>query len=142
MKRKIPVFTITTLLFATLAVAQPAEAPSERELLCKDLVAFAFPESDTVPLLRSGLLVKQSGDSKSDILVRTFYPEEGLPFLRTRGRDRWGLSDHALPRPPIPGLDDQSRGVARLDRARRNQPVQEQIRILYNICNKPLNPSR
>ena len=137
MKCKIPVFTIATLLFATLAVAQPAEAPSERELLCKDLVAFAFPEA-----LQSGLLVKQSGDSKSDILVRTFYPEEGLPYLRTRGRPRWGLSNHALPRPPIPGLDDQSRGVARLDRARRNQPVQEQIRILYNICNRPLNPSR
>ena len=137
MKYKITLFTITALLFATLAVAQPAEAPSERERLCKDLVAFAFPEA-----LQSGLLVEQSGDSKSDILVRTFYPEEGLPYLRTRGRDRWGLSDHALPRPPIPGLDDQSRGVARLDRARRNQPVQEQIRILYNICNKPLNPSR
>ena len=137
MKYKITVFTITTLLFATLAVAQPAEAPSERELLCKDLVAFAFPEA-----LQSGLLVKQSGDSKSDILVRTFYPEEGLPYLRTRGRPRWGLSNHALPRPPIPGLDDQSRGVARLDRARRNQPVQEQIRVLYNICNSPLNTSR
>ena len=137
MKYKITLFTIATLLFATLAVAQSTEAPSERELLCKDLVAFAFPEA-----LQSGLLVKQSGDSKSDILVRTFYPEEGLPYLRTRGRPRWGLSNHALPRPPIPGLDDQSRGVARLDRARRNQPVQEQIRILYNICNRPLNPSR
>ena len=137
MKCKIPVFTIATLLFATLAVAQPTEAPSERELLCKDLVAFAFPEA-----LQSGLLVKQSGDSKSDILVRTFYPEEGLPYLRTRGRDRWGLSDHALPRPPIPGLDDESRGLARLDRTGRNQPIQEQIRVLYNICNRPLNPSR
>ena len=137
MKRKIPVFTITTLLFATLAVAQPTEAPSERELLCKDLVAFAFPEA-----LQSGLLVKQSGDSKSDILVRTFYPEEGLPYLRTRGRPRWGLSNHALPRPPIPGLDDESRGLARLDRTGRNQPIQEQIRVLYNICNRPLNPSR
>ena len=137
MKYKITLFTITALLFATLAVAQPAEAPSERERLCKDLVAFAFPEA-----LQSGLLVEQSGDSKSDILVRTFYPEEGLPHLRTRGRSRWGLSDHALPSPPIPGLDDQSRGVARLDRARRNQPVQEQIRVLYNICNRPLNTSR
>ena len=137
MKCKIPVFTIATLLFATLAVAQPAEAPSERELLCKDLVAFAFPEA-----LQSGLLVKQSGDSKSDILVRTFYPEEGLPYLRTRGRPRWGLSNHALPRPPIPGLDDESRGLARLDRTGRNQPIQEQIRVLYNICNRPLNPSR
>ena len=137
MKCKIPVFTIATLLFATLAVAQPTEAPSERELLCKDLVAFAFPEA-----LQSGLLVKQSGDSKSDILVRTFYPEEGLPYLRTRGRDRWGLSDHALPRPPISGLDDESRGLARLDRTGRNQPIQEQIRVLYNICNSPLHPSR
>jgi len=137
MKCKIPVFTIATLLFATLAVAQPTEAPSERELLCKDLVAFAFPEA-----LQSGLLVKQSGDSKSDILVRTFYPEEGLPYLRTRGRPRWGLSNHALPRPPIPGLDDESRGLARLDRTGRNQPIQEQIRVLYNICNRPLNPSR
>ena len=137
MKYKITLFTITALLFATLAVAQPAEAPSERERLCKDLVAFAFPEA-----LQSGLLVKQSGDSKSDILVRTFYPEEGLPYLRTRGRPRWGLSNHALPRPPIPGLDDESRGLARLDRTGRNQPVQEQIRVLYNICNRPLNPSR
>jgi len=137
MKYKITLFTIITLLFATLAVAQPTEAPSERELLCKDLVAFAFPEA-----LQSGLLVKQSGDSKSDILVRTFYPEEGLPYLRTRGRDRWGLSNHALPRPPIPGLDDESRGLARLDRTGRNQPIQEQIRVLYNICNRPLNPSR
>ena len=141
MKCKIPVFTITTLLFATLAVAQPAEAPSERELLCKDLVAFAFPENDTIPLLRSGLLVEQSGDS-SDIFVRTFYPDEGLPHLRTRGRARWGLSDHALPSPPIPGLDDQSRGIARLDRAERNQTIQEQSRVLYNICKRPLNPSR
>ena len=137
MKYKITLFTITALLFATLAVAQPAEAPSERERLCKDLVAFAFPEA-----LQSGLLVKQSGDSKSDILVRTFYPEEGLPYLRTRGRPRWGLSNHALPRPPIPGLDDESRGLARLDRTGRNQPIQEQIRVLYNICNRPLNPSR
>jgi len=137
MKYKITLFTIITLLFATLAVAQPTEAPSERELLCKDLVAFAFPEA-----LQSGLLVKQSGDSKSDILVRTFYPEEGLPYLRTRGRPRWGLSNHALPRPPIPGLDDESRGLARLDRTGRNQPIQEQIRVLYNICNRPLNPSR
>ena len=137
MKYKITLFTITALLFATLAVAQPAEAPSERERLCKDLVAFAFPEA-----LQSGLLVEQSGDSKSDILVRTFYPEEGLPYLRTRGRPRWGLSNHALPRPPIPGLDDESRGLARLDRTGRNQPIQEQIRVLYNICNRPLNPSR
>ena len=136
MKCKFTAFAITILCFATIAVAQPAEGPSERELLCKDLVAFAFPEA-----LQSGLLVEQSGDS-SDIFVRTFYPEEGLPHLRTRGRSRWGLSDHALPSPPIPGLDDQSRGIARLDRAERNQPVQEQIRVLYNICNRPLNPSR
>ena len=136
MKCKIIVFAITILCFATIAVAQPAEGPSERELLCKDLVAFAFPEA-----LQSGLLVEQSGDS-SDIFVRTFYPDEGLPHLRTRGRSRWGLSDHALPSPPIPGLDDQSRGIARLDRAERNQTIQEQSRVLYNICKRPLNPSR
>ncbi len=142
MKCKIPVFTTTTLLFATLAVAQPAEAPSERELLCKDLVAFAFPESDTIPLLRSGLLVEQSGDS-SDIFTRTFYPEEGLPHLRTRGLSRWGLRDHSSPR--YQGYEDPgsaSRGLARLDRARRNQTTQEQIRVLYNICSRPLAPSR
>ena len=138
MKYKITLFTITALLFATLAVAQPAEAPSERERLCKDLVAFAFPEA-----LQSGLLVEQSGASKSDILVRTFYPEEGLPQLRTRGLSRWGLNDHPSTRlQSIPGLDDQPRGLARLDRTGRNQPVQEQIRVLYNICNRPLNTSR
>ena len=118
-------FAITILCFATIAVAQPAEGPSERELLCKDLVAFAFPEA-----LQSGLLVKQSGDS-SDIFVRTFYPDEGLPYLRTRGRDRWGLSDHAP--------------SARLDRTRHNhwelhKTIQEQSRVLYNLCKTPLDP--
>ena len=163
MKCKITAFAISILCFATITVAQPQfpriappagalnlgvlkilqgidgkparEGPSERELLCMDIVTFAFPESQSQDPLA------QWGDS-SDIFVRTFYPEEGLPYLRTRGRDRWGLSDHALPSPPIPGLDDQSRGIARLDRAERNQPVQEQIRVLYNICKRPLNPSR
>ena len=129
MKCKFTAFAITILCFATIAVAQPAEGPSERELLCKDLVAFAFPEA-----LQSGLLVEQSGDS-SDIFVRTFYPEECLPHLRTRGRSRWGLSDHVSP-------GNQSRGIARLDRAERNQTIQEQSRVLYNICKRPLNPSR
>ena len=160
MKRKIPVFTITILLFATLAVAHvphfPSIAPttgvlnsqdtieewlcrhvscedgddkpggpSKRELLCSDLVAFAFPEAS-----RSGLLVEQSGDS-SDILRRTFRPEEGFPQLRTRGLSRWGLSDHAQP-------GDQGRGISRLDRAARNKSIQEQSRILYNICKTPM----
>ena len=149
MKYKITVFTITTLLFATLAVAhvphfpsiapttgvlnlqdtidgdsKPA-GPSKRELVCSDLVAFAFPEAS-----RSGLLVLEAGDS-SDILRRTFYPEEGFPQLRTRGLSRWGLNDHALP-------GDQGRGIARLDRAARDRSIQEQSRILYNICKTPM----
>ena len=149
MKYKITVFTITTLLFATLAVAhvprfpsiapttgvlnlqdttdgddKPA-GPSKRELVCSDLVAFAFPEASL-----SGLLVEQSGDS-SDILRRTFHPEEGFPQLRTRGLSRWGLNNHALP-------GDQGRGIARLDRAARNRSIQEQSRILYNICKTPM----
>ena len=149
MKYKITVFTITTLLFATLAVAhvprfpsiapttgvlnlqdttdgddKPA-GPSKRELVCSDLVAFAFPEAS-----RSGLLVLESGDS-SDILLRTFHPEEGFPQLRTRGLSRWGLNNHALP-------GDQGRGIARLDRAARNRSIQEQSRILYNICKTPM----
>ena len=134
MKCKFTAFAITILCFATIAVAQPAEGPSERELLCRDIVAFAFPESRDPLALQSGLLVEQSGDS-SDIFVRTFYPEEGLPHLRTRPRRLWGLSDHV-------SLEDQSRGIARLDRAERNQTIQEQSRVLYNICKRPLNPSR
>ena len=160
MKYKITVFTITTLLFATLAVAHvphfPSIAPttgvlnsqdtieewlcrhvscedgddkpggpSKRELVCSDLVAFAFPEASL-----SGLLVEQSGDS-SDILLRTFHPEQGFPQLRTRGLSRWGLSDHAQP-------GDQGRGLARLDRAARNRSIQEQSRILYNMCKTPM----
>ena len=150
-------FAIAILYFATVAVAQPQfpriapgaasgvlnlgvlnlqgsdgksakEGLSERELLCKDLVAFAFPESQSQdPLARSG--------DTSDIFVRTFYPEEGLPYLRTRGRSRWGLSDHVSP-------GNQSRGVARLDRVERNQTVQEQSRVLYNLCKTPLIPSK
>jgi len=148
-------FAIAILYFATVAVAQPQfpriaaptgvlnlgvlnlqgsddkpakEGLSERELLCKDLVAFAFPESQSQdPLARSG--------DSSDIFVRTFYPEEGLPYLRTRGRSRWGLSDHVSP-------GNQSRGVARLDRVERNQTVQEQSRVLYNLCITPLIPSK
>ena len=160
MKYKITVFTIATLLFATLAVAHvprfPSIAPttgvlnsqdtieewlchhvscedgdgehvgpSKRELVCSDLVAFAFPE-----VSRSGLLALESGDS-SDIELRTFYPEQGFPQLRTRGRNRWGLSDHAQP-------GDQGRGIARLDRLARNKSIQEQSRILYNICKIPM----
>jgi len=148
MKYKITVFTIATLLFATLAVAhvphfpsiapttsvlnlqdtidgdsKPA-GPSKRELVCSDLVAFAFPE-----VSRSGLLALESGDS--DIELRTFYPQEGFPQLRTRGLSRWGLSDHAQP-------GDQGRGIARLDRAARNKSIEEQSRILYNICKTPM----
>ncbi len=163
MKCKITAFAIGILCFATITVAQsqfprivpgtgmlnlgalnilrgsdgkPAkEGPSKRELLCMDLVAFAFPESQD-PLA-------QWGDS-SDIFVRTFYPEKGLPHLRTRRLSRWGLSDHAP-------LGDQSRGVARsflsrgvarLDRYNRNQTIQEQSRVLYNLCKTPLDPSR
>ena len=150
MKFKITVFTIATLFFATLAVAHvpqfPSIAPttgvlnlqdtidsdgkpanlSKRELICSDLVAFAFPEA-----LRSGLLVKQSGDSVSDVWLRTFYPEEGFPQLRTRGLSRWGLNNHALP-------GAQGRGIARLDRAARDRSIQEQSRILYNICKTPM----
>jgi hypothetical protein len=148
MKYKIIVFTIATLFLATLAVAHvpqfPSIAPttgvlnlqdiidsdgkpadlSKRELICSDLVAFAFPE-----VSQSGLLVEQSGDS--DVLLRTFYPEEGFPQLRTRGRNRWGLSDYTQP-------GDQGRGIARLDRLRRNQTIQEQSRVLYNICKTPM----
>ena len=134
MKCKFTAFAITILCFATIAVAQPAEGPSERELLCRDIVAFAFPESRDPLALQSGLLVEQSGDS-SDILLRTFYPEEGLPHLRTRGFPRWGLSNHASP-------GDQSRGIARLDRIERNQTIQEQSRVLYNMCKTPLDPSK
>ena len=159
MKYKITVFTITTLLFATLAVAHvprfPSIAPttgvlnsqdtieewlchhvscedgdgehvgpSKRELVCSDLVAFAFPE-----VSQSGLLVEQSGDS--DIELRTFYTQEGFPQLRTRGLSRWGLSDHAQP-------GDQGRGIARLDRLARNKSIQEQSRVLYNSCKTPM----
>lgn len=148
MKYKITVFTIATLLFATLAVAhvphfpsiapttsvlnlqdtidgdsKPA-GPSKRELVCSDLVAFAFPE-----VSRSGLLALESGDS--DIELRTFYPQEGFPQLRTRGLSRWGLSDHAQP-------GDQGRGISRLDRLARNRSIQEQSRVLYNICKIPM----
>ena len=165
MKCKITAFAIGILCFATITVAQsqfprivpgagmlnlgalkilqgsdgkPAkEGPSKRELLCMDLVAFAFPESQSQDPLA------QWGDS-SDIFVRTFYPEKGLPHLRTRRLSRWGLSDHAP-------LGDQShgvarsflsRGVARLDRYNRNQTIQEQSRVLYNLCKTPLDPSR
>ena len=148
MKYKITVFASVILLFATLAVAHDhglpsiapitgvvnlqdaidgelTKGPSKRELVCSDLVAFAFPE-----VSRSGLLALESGDS-SDIELRTFYPEQGFPQLRTRGRNRWGLSDHAQP-------GDQGRGIARLDRLARNKSIQEQSRILYNICKTPM----
>ena len=152
MKYKISVFASAMLLFATLAVAhdhglpsiapiagvvnlqdtldgEPTKGPSKRELVCDDLVAFAFPE-----VSQSGLLVEQSGDS--DIELRTFYPQEGFPQLRTRGGNRWGLSDHPSGSHGEPG--DQGRGIARLDRLARNQSIQEQSRILYNICITPL----
>jgi hypothetical protein len=32
--------------------------------------------------------------------------------------------------------------VARLDRAERNQTIQEQSKVLYNLCKTPLDPSR
>ena len=153
MKYKITVFTIATLLFATLAVAhvphfpsiapttsvlnlqdtidgdsKPA-GPSKRELVCSDLVAFAFPE-----VSQSGLLALESGDS--DIELRTFYPQEGFPQLRTRGGNRWGLSDHPSGSHGQPG--DQGRGISRLDRLARNKSIQEQSRILYNICKTPM----
>ena len=154
MKCKITAFAIGTLCFATITVAQPQfpriapgtaagavlnlgalkvlqgidgkpakEGPSKRELLCMDLVAFAFPESQD-PLA-------QWGDS-SDIFVRTFYPEKGLSRPDAVG-SRWGLSDHAP--------------SARLDRTRRNhwelhKTIQEQSRVLYNLCKTPLDPSR
>ena len=140
------------LLFATLAVAhdhglpsiapiagvvnlqdaidgEPTKGPSKRELVCDDLVAFAFPE-----VSQSGLLALESGDS--DIELRTFYPQEGFPQLRTRGGNRWGLSDHPSGSHGQPG--DQGRGIARLDRLRRNQTIQEQSRVLYNICKIPM----
>ena len=156
MKCKITAFAISILCFATITVAQPQfpriapptgilnlgvlkilpgsdgkptrEGPSERELLCMDIVAFAFPESQSQDPLA------QWGDS-SDIFVRTFYPEKGLPHLQTQRLSRWGLSNHTP-------LGDQSRGVARLDRALRNQTIQEQSRVLYNLCKTPLDPSR
>ena len=147
MKYKITVFASVILLFATLAVAHDhglpsiapiagvvnlqdaidgelTKGPSKRELVCSDLVAFAFPE-----VSQSGLLALESGDS--DIELRTFYPQEGFPQLRTRGLSRWGLSDHAQP-------GDQGRGISRLDRAARNKSIQEQSRILYNICKTPM----
>ena len=161
MKCKITAFAIGILCFATITVAQsqfprivpgtgmlnlgalkilqgsdgkPAkEGPSKRELLCMDLVAFAFPESQD-PLA-------QWGDS-SDIFVRTFYSERGLPHLRTQRLSRWGLSDHASTcRDDMHFCSgDRSRGVARLDRARRK--IQEQSRALYNLCKTPLDPSK
>ena len=154
MKCKITAFAISILCFATITVAQPQfpriapdagvlnlgvlkilqgsdgkpakEGPSERELLCMDIVTFAFPESQSQDPLAQWV-------DSSDIFVRTFYPEEGLPHLRTRGRSRWGLSDHAP--------------SARLDRTRRNhwelhKTIQEQSRVLYNLCKTPLDPSR
>ena len=147
MKYKITVFASVILLFATLAVAHDhglpsiapiagvvnlqdaidgelTKGPSKRELVCSDLVAFAFPE-----VSQSGLLALESGDS--DIELRTFYPQEGFPQLRTRGLSRWGLSDHAQP-------GDQGRGISRLDRLARNRSIQEQSRILYNICKIPM----
>ena len=152
MKYKITVFTIATLLFATLAVAHDhglpsiapitgvvnlqdaidgelTKGPSKRELVCSDLVAFAFPE-----VSQSGLLALESGDS--DIELRTFYPQEGFPQLRTRGGNRWGLSDHPSGSHGQPG--DQGRGISRLDRLARNKSIQEQSRILYNICKIPM----
>ena len=166
MKCKITAFAIGTLCFATITVAQPQfpriapgtaagavlnlgalkvlqgidgkpakEGPSKRELLCMDLVAFAFPESQSQDSLA------QWGDS-SDIFVRTFYSEEGLPHLRTQRLSRWGLSDHASTcRDDMHFCSgDRSRGVARLDRARRK--IQEQSRALYNLCKTPLDPSK
>ena len=152
MKYKITVFTIAILLFATLAVAhvprfpsiapttsvlnlqdaidgELTKGPSKRELVCSDLVAFAFPE-----VSQSGLLALESGDS--DIELRTFYPQEGFPQLRTRGGNRWGLSDHPSGSHGQPG--DQGRGISRLDRLARNKSIQEQSRILYNICKIPM----
>ena len=153
MKCKITAFAISILCFATITVAQPQfpriappagalnlgvlkilqgidgkparEGPSERELLCMDIVTFAFPESQSQDPLA------QWGDS-SDIFVRTFYPEKGLSRPDAAG-SRWGLNNHAP-------LGDQSRGVARLDRDRRNQTIQEQSRVLYNLCKTPLEP--
>ena len=164
MKCRIIMFVITILCFATITVAQPRvptiapragalvlnlgvlnlqgsdgkpakEGPSERELLCRDLVAFAFPESQSQDPLA------QWGDS-SDIFVRTFYPEKGLPHLRTQRLSRWGLSDHASTcRDDMHFCSgDRSRGVARLDRAMRK--IQEQSRVLYNLCKTPLDPSK
>ena len=164
MKCKITTFAISILCFATITVAQPQfpriappagvlnlgvlkilqegsdgkptrEGPSERELLCMDIVAFAFPESQSQDPLA------QWGDS-SDIFVRTFYSEEGLPHLRTQRLSRWGLSDHASTcRDDMHFCSgDRSRGVARLDRARRKN--QEQSRALYNLCKTPLDPSK
>lgn len=154
MKCKITTFAISILCFATITVAQPQfpriappagvlnlgvlkilqegsdgkpakEGPSERELLCMDIVAFAFPESQSQDPLA------QWGDSP-DIFVQTFYPEKGLSRPDAAG-SRWGLSNHAP--------------SARLDRTRRNhwelhKTIQEQSRVLYNLCKTPLDPSR
>ena len=162
MKCKITTFAISILCFATITVAQPQfpriapgtaagavlnlgalkvlqgidgkpakEGPSKRELMCRDLVAFAFPESQSQDSLA------QWGDS-SDIFVRTFYSEKGLPHLRTQRLSRWGLSDHAP-------TGDQSRGVARLDwigNDRAMRKIQEQSRVLYNLCKTPVDPSK
>ena len=156
MKCRIIMFVITILCFAAITVAQPrfptiappagsgilnlggvldrvddggpAKGPSERELLCRDLVAFAFPESQDIRFFDPAEGVPFGGvAAPSDIFVRTFYPEKGLPHLRTRRLSRWGLSDHVSP-------GDQSRRFAQLDRAMRNQTIQEQSRVLYNLC--------
>ena len=154
MKCKITTFAISILCFATITVAQPQfpriappagvlnlgvlkilqegsdgkpakEGPSERELLCMDIVAFAFPESQSQDPLA------QWGDS-TGIFEQTIYPEKGLSRPDAVG-SRWGLSNHAP--------------SARLDRTRRNhwelhKTIQEQSRVLYNLCKTPLDPSR
>ena len=134
MKCRIAVFVITILCFATITVAQPqiptsdpvggildsntdggpAKGPSEREFLCSDLVSFAFSES------RNSLA--QSQDSSI----------QNAGLLWARG---YSTTGHTSPRHrTVRGPGDQSRGLARLDRSARNQTIQEQIVVLYNIC--------
>jgi hypothetical protein len=133
MKCRIIVFVITILCFAAITVAQPQiptsvsvgsvlgsdtdKSPSERELLCSDLVAFAFSESRDRQA--------QSRDSSTQ--------NAGLLWAR-------GYSTTGHTSPPVEPRRNQSRGLARLDRAQRDhQTIQEQIVVLYNICKSTYN---
>jgi len=157
MKCRIAVFGITILCFATITVAQPqiptsnpaggvlnvrgildsntdggpAKGPSEREFLCSDLVSFAFSES------RNSLAQSQDSSIQNARLLwargysttsQTSPPVE--TFIPTADGYRVTGPEGVVIEP----RRNQSRGLARLDRTARNQTIQEQIVVLYNIC--------